>query len=333
MDEITKKFGSLDGLSDIHIRSNKPVSTRINGEIIVQENSIISENQINNMIKKALDKRKLEIFQNQKDVDFAIVSSGNRYRVNIFQSSNGPAIVLRKINESIPDIGELNLPPVVNDIITEKSGLILVTGATGSGKSTSIAAMINEINKSRKESIITIEDPIEFIHKDEACIVSQREIGRDANTFHEALRAALREDPDVILVGELRDRETISMALTAAETGHLIFGTLHTSGAPNTIHRIIDVFPAAQQAQIRTQLSQSLKMVLSQTLFIKPDHSGRVAAFEVMINNAAIANLVRENKIEQITSVMQTSNQEGMVTLEKSIEVLVGEGQINEGSS
>ena len=332
MDDIVKKFINLEGLSDIHIRSNKPVSLRINGEINKQE-IVVSENQINSMIKKLLDDRKKEIFEKKKDVDLAFVSNNIRFRANIFQSSNGPAIVLRKINESIPEIGELNLPPVVNDIITEKSGLILVTGATGSGKSTSIAAMINEINKSRKESIITIEDPIEFIHKDEACIVSQREIGRDANTFHEALRAALREDPDVILVGELRDRETISMALTAAETGHLIFGTLHTSGAPNTIHRIIDVFPAAQQAQIRTQLSQSLKMVLSQTLFIKPDHSGRVAAFEVMINNTAIANLVRENKIEQITSVMQTSNQEGMVTLEKSIEVLAGEGQINEGSS
>ena len=169
--------------------------------------------------------------------------------------------------------------------------------------------MINEINKTRKENIITIEDPIEFVHKDQESIVSQREIGKDANTFHDALRAALREDPDVILVGELRDVETISMALTAAETGHLIFGTLHTSGAPNTVHRVIDVFPSGQQAQIRTQLSQSLKMVLSQRLFTKSDNSGRIAAFEVMVNNPAIANLIRENKIEQMISVMQTAQQ------------------------
>ena len=188
--------------------------------------------------------------------------------------------------------------------------------------------MINEINKTRKENIITIEDPIEFIHKDQESIISQREIGKDANTFHGALRAALREDPDVILVGELRDVETIGMALTAAETGHLIFGTLHTSGAPNTVHRVIDVFPSGQQAQIRTQLSQSLKMVLSQRLFPKQDNSGRVAAFEVMINNTAIANLIRENKIEQMISVMQTAQQEGMSTMEKSIEGLAGTNKI-----
>ena len=207
--------------------------------------------------------------------------------------------------------------------------MILVTGATGAGKSTSIASMINEINKTRKENIITIEDPIEFIHKDQESIISQREIGKDANTFHGALRAALREDPDVILVGELRDIDTMSMALTAAETGHLIFGTLHTSGAPNTVHRVIDIFPAGQQAQIRTQLSQSLKMVLSQRLLLKSDNSGRVAAFEVMVNNAAIANLIRENKIEQMISVMQTTQEEGMTTMEKSIENLVGTNQIN----
>ena len=328
MDDIIKKFVSLDGLSDIHLRSNKPVSTRINGEI-VQQDVTTSQNQINNMIKKLLDTRKKEIYEKQKDVDLAFVSNDIRFRANIFHTSNGPAIVLRKIIETIPEIASLNLPPVVSDIIREKAGLILVTGATGAGKSTSIAAMINEINKTRKENIITIEDPIEFIHKDQESIISQREIGKDANTFHGALRAALREDPDVILVGELRDIDTMSMALTAAETGHLIFGTLHTSGAPNTVHRVIDIFPAGQQAQIRTQLSQSLKMVLSQRLLPKSDNSGRVAAFEVMINNAAIANLIRENKIEQMISVMQTAQEEGMTTMEKSIENLVGTNQIN----
>ena len=327
MDDITKKFANIEGLSDIHLRSNKPISIRVNGEIL-QKDMMISENQINNMIKKLLDARKKEIYEKQKDVDLAFISNGIRFRANIFQTSNGPSIVLRKIVEEIPELASLNLPAVVSDIIREKAGLILVTGATGSGKSTSIAAMINEINKTRKENIITIEDPIEFIHKDQESIISQREIGKDANTFHGALRAALREDPDVILVGELRDVETMGMALTAAETGHLIFGTLHTSGAPNTVHRVIDVFPAGQQAQIRTQLSQSLKMVLSQRLFPKQDNSGRVAAFEVMINNTAIANLIRENKIEQMISVMQTAQQEGMSTMEKSIEALAGTNKI-----
>jgi twitching motility protein PilT len=328
MDEIIKKFGNTEGLSDIHLRSNKPVSIRVNG-IILQQDMMVSENQIKNIIKKLLDKRKEEIYEKQKDVDLAFVSNGIRLRANIFQTTNGPAMVLRKITEIIPELESLNLPPVINDVIREKSGLILVTGATGSGKSTSIAAMINEINKTRKENIITIEDPIEFVHKDQESIVSQREIGKDANTFHGALRAALREDPDVILVGELRDVETIGMALTAAETGHLIFGTLHTSGAPNTVHRIIDVFSSGQQAQIRTQLSQSLKMVLSQRLFPKSDNSGRIAAFEVMINNPAIANLIRENKIEQILSVMQTTQSEGMITMEKSLDELKSSNIIN----
>ena len=209
---------------------------------------------------------------------------------------------------------DLNLPPILYELLDTHKGLVLVTGPTGSGKSTTQAAIINQINEARQSNIITIEDPVEFVHKDKKSIISQREVGKQTNSFANALKAALREDPDVILVGELRDLETISLALTAAETGHLVFGTLHTSGAPNTINRIIDVFPPEQQGQIRAQLSESLKMVVTQKLFKKKgDGSGRVGAFEIMVCNAPIKNLIREAKIHQIPSVMQTAQREEKV--------------------
>jgi len=211
--------------------------------------------------------------------------------------------------------------------------LVLVTGPTGSGKSTSLAAIINTINDTKQGHILTIEDPIEYIHHAKSCSISQREMGRDAESFASALRASLREDPDVILVGEMRDLETIQLALTAAETGHLVFATLHTSGAPNTINRIIDVFPAEQQSQVRAQLSQSLQMVVTQKLFKKSDEEGRVAAFEVMVCNHAVRNLIREGKIFQIETVMQTARAEGMVTMDKAIEELVSTGKISERDS
>jgi twitching motility protein PilT len=215
------------------------------------------------------------------------------------------------------------------DLIDAHKGLVLVTGPTGSGKSTTLAAIINQINESRQANIITIEDPVEFIHQDKKSIISQREVGKQTKSFATALKGALREDPDVILVGELRDLETISMALTAAETGHLVFGTLHTSGAPNTINRIIDVFPSEQQAQIQAQLAESLKMVVTQKLFKTKNGEGRVGAFEIMVCNAPIRNLIREKKIHQIPSIMQTSQRDGMMTMEKSIEQLIAGGQID----
>jgi twitching motility protein PilT len=224
---------------------------------------------------------------------------------------------------------QLNLPPILYDLVDAHKGLVLVTGPTGSGKSTTLAAIINQINETRQANIITIEDPVEFIHEDKKSIVSQREVGKQTASFSSALKGALREDPDVILVGELRDIETIGMALTAAETGHLVFGTLHTSGAPNTITRIIDVFPAAQQAQVQAQLAESLKMVVTQKLFKTKDGKGRAGAFEVMVCNSPVKNLIREKKIHQIASVMQTGQRDGMITMEKSIEQLVSGGTIN----
>ena len=268
-------------------------------------------------------------FQDTHELDSAVNISGLRFRANFYKTLNGPAAVLRRVESKIPEMGQFDLPDAHYDIIDMHKGLVLVTGPTGSGKSTTLAAIVNEINKTRTANIITVEDPVEFIHNDKKSIVSQREVGKQTESFAHALKGALREDPDVILVGELRDLETIGMALTAAETGHLVFGTLHTSGAPNTINRIIDVFPPEQQGQIRAQIAESLKMVVTQKLFKKKDGSGRVGAFEVMVCNAPIKNLIREAKIHQIPSVMQTAQREGMMTMEKSIEDLVGTGVIS----
>ncbi len=329
MDDLIYTLAQEKGLSDIHFQTDLPIALRIYGEIIKKEDTKISKNQISKFISDHIKNHNLENLKKEKSIDLAIQIKDMRFRANIFEGMNGKNIVLRKIDTQIPNYQEMNFPSVVDDIIMKRSGLILVTGPTGCGKSTSLAAMINKINESKQANIITIEDPIEYIHQPIKSIISQREIGEHATSFSSALRASLREDPDVILVGELRDLETISLALTAAETGHLVLGTLHTNGAPNTIHRIVDVFPSAQQAQIRSQIATCIKLVMTQRLIKKADDSGRVPAFEIMVSNIAIQNLIRENKIFQIPSVMQTSVADGMMQMEKSIEQLLSSGLIN----
>ena len=329
MDDIIYKISQEIGLSDIHFQTGLPTAIRINGSIIKQEDNSISKEQISKFISEHIKDSALDKLENEKNIDFAIQIKDLRFRVNVFESMNGKNVVLRKIESTIPNYDSLNFPSAVDDIIKKHNGLILVTGPTGCGKSTSLASMIDRINETRQANIITIEDPIEYIHQPKQSIISQREIGNHATTFASALRASLREDPDVILVGELRDLETISLALTAAETGHLVFGTVHTNGAPNTIHRIVDVFPSSQQDQIRTQIATSLKLVMTQRLIKKADNSGRVAAFEIMVSNVAVQNLIRENKIHQIPSAMQTGIGDGMIQMEKSIEQLLKAGVIN----
>jgi twitching motility protein PilT len=328
MFEVIEKYTNEYKFSDIHLKEDKPLVLRINGDMTTPSETIISELQ--EFANQSLNEKQKTRLEEVRDVDLAIEVGPYRFRANFFYTSNGLSAVLRKIETEIPSMQQLNLPYIMQEMTEKPNGLILVTGPTGSGKSTSLAALIGEINATSKGHIITVEDPIEYIHHSKACNVSQREVGRDAQSFASALRASLREDPDVILVGEMRDRETIQLALTAAETGHLVFGTLHTSGAPNTINRIIDVFPAEQQGQVRAQLSQSLQMVATQRLFKTADGQGRVAAFEIMVCNHAVRNLIRENKIFQIESIMQTARGEGMVTMNYAIEQLVDTGKVTQ---
>ena len=330
MFEVIERYTNEYKFSDIHLKEDKPLVLRINGDMTTPSEIIISASELHEFANQSLNEKQKTHLEEVRDVDLAIEVGPYRFRANFFYTSNGLAAVLRKIETEIPTMQQLNLPYIMQAVCEKPNGLILVTGPTGSGKSTSLAALIGEINATRKGHIITVEDPIEYIHHSKACNVSQREVGRDAHSFSSALRASLREDPDVILVGEMRDRETIQLALTAAETGHLVFATLHTSGAPNTINRIIDVFPAEQQSQVRAQLSQSLQMVATQRLFKTADAQGRVAAFEIMVCNHAIRNLIRENKIFQIESIMQTARSEGMMTMDYAVEQLVENGQVTQ---
>ena len=325
IEERVSAYTGEHSLSDLHIHAGRAFSIRVTGEIVTFSDDVVAEDELSEFINTHLESDEMRsAFANEREADLAIEIDGRRYRANFFYTSTGQAVVMRKIEEEIPSMSDLNLPPVVQDMANQPNGLILVTGPTGSGKTTSLAAMVDHINENRKEHILTIEDPIEYVHHNKKCIVAQREVGRDTKSFANALRAALREDPDVILVGELRDLETIQLALTAAETGHLVFGTLHTSGAPNTINRIIDVFPPEQQGQVRSQISQSLRMVMTQKLFRKIG-GGRIAAFEVMVCNPAVRNLIRENKIFQIESIMQTARADGMVTMDAAIQQLAGQ--------
>ena len=320
-------------ISDFHIRSGSPLAYRQTGEIIMVKEVIIKEQDLKDLLSMNCNEVETQRFETTHELDSAVMISGLRFRANFYKTINGPAAVLRRVEIKIPEMDQFNLPQSLYDIVDFHKGLVLVTGPTGSGKSTTLAAIINEINKTRSANIVTVEDPVEFIHKDNRSIISHREVGKQTKSFAAALRAALREDPDVILVGEMRDLETISLALTAAETGHLVFGTLHTSGAPSTINRIIDVFPPEQQEQIRAQISTSLKMVMTQRLLKTKDGQGRVAAFEVMKCTPPIQNLIREAKIHQIPSIMQTSVRDGMITMDKSLEELVKSGKIDQGAA
>ena len=322
-----KTYPKQFDLSDIHIRSNQPLAIREGGEIKVFNEDVITREQIESFWKSTLDKSQFDYLINNGDLDFAVVVEGQRFRANGYYSSYGPSMVLRKIITEIPNIEKLGLPPAAHEAITHKTGLVLVTGQTGSGKSTSLAAMIDEINTHRAENIITIEDPIEFIHPDKKSIISQREVGKDTGSFAKALKSVLRQDPDIILVGEMRDLETISLALTAAETGHLVFGTLHASNAASTITRILDVFPPAQKKQAQTMLAGSIRLVMSQQL-LKKKGGGRIGCHEVMTGTAAIRNLIREGKVEQIQSTLQTSAKEGMFTMDKCYEGLKLKGLV-----
>ena len=331
MIEIIEKLSSeFKDISDFHLRSNSNLAYRKIGDIIIDQNISITNEDMNTLMEKKCNPKDIETFKQTNELDCGFIIGQVRFRANFFRSLQGISAVLRRVETKIPDMESLNLPPILYDAVDAHKGLVLVTGPTGSGKSTTLAAIINQINQTRPANIITIEDPVEFIHKDQRSIISHREVGKQTKSFASALKSALREDPDVILVGELRDLETIGLALTAAETGHLVFGTLHTSGAPNTINRIIDVFPSEQQAQIQAQIAESLKMVVTQKLFKTKDGTSRVGAFEVMVCNNPIKNLIRERKIHQITSIMQTAQRDGMITMEKSIENLLASNSINQ---
>lgn len=317
------------GASDLHLTTGAPPSLRLDGRIEKLEYRDLTDEECKGLIMEILTEEQRRRFAENWDLDCAYsVPDCGRFRCNIFFQRKGVGAVFRYIPESIKSMEELNLPKILSDIILADQGLILVTGATGSGKSTTLAALINELNENDQLHILTLEDPIEFVHKNKKSLVNQREISTNTKSFASALKAALREDPDVILVGELRDPETIALALKAAETGHLVFGTLHTMSAPKAIDRIIDSFPQEEQSQVRSMLSESLKAVVAQVLVPKMVGKGRVAAHEIMINNMAISNLIRENKIFQIKSTMQTARAEGMQTMDDTLTKLMQEGKI-----
>ena len=316
------------GASDIHLTVGAPTVVRINGEL--RKFGELSDTVVNRTILSILSADQEKLLTEGHDIDFSFeIANGARQRVNVFRQSGRLAASIRLLNEKIPTLDELKMPPVLSELAQKKRGLILITGPAGSGKSTTLAAIIDHINRSRACHIITIEDPIEYRYVQDKATIHQREIGRDVESFSSALRSALREDPDVILVGEMRDFETISVAITAAETGHLVLSTLHTIGAASTVDRVIDVFPPHQQQQIRVQLANVLEAVISQQLIPTLDGHGRVAAFEVMHANHAVRNLIREGKSHQLASVMQTNRKMGMITMDDAIIQLFYEGKID----
>ena len=318
------------GSSDLHLSVGRPPCVRLNGKIYdLSEYEDFRPSVVQRMIYDVLTDEQIQRFENELELDFAYSAQNiARFRVNAYRDRSHVAAALRVIPTDIPTPEQLHLPTVMMELAERPRGLMLVTGPTGSGKSTTLAAVIDKINSTRDEHIITIEDPVEFVHNHKRCVVNQRELGQDTKSFSNALRAALRQDPDVILVGEMRDNETIHLAVTAAETGHLVFGTLHTNSAAESVDRMVGVFPADEQDQIRTQLSNSLVAIISQQL-LPSQEGGRVAAIEVMIANSAIRNLIRENKAHQMHSIMQTQTQIGMQTMDQALRDLYLEGVIS----
>jgi twitching motility protein PilT len=317
-------FVQKEGASDLHISAGEQPMARIYGEMRRIEVPSLSREDVHVMLYDILNDQQRKNFEEHHELDFSIeLKNIARFRVNAFRQSRGEAVVFRVIPSKILTLEELGLPKVLREVCKTERGLVLVTGPTGSGKSTTLASMIDVINNVLKGHIITIEDPIEFVHESKTCLINQRELGAHTLAFANALRSALREDPDIILVGEMRDLETISLALTAAETGHLVFSTLHTSGAPKTVDRIIDVFPADQQEQIRAQFAESVQAIISQVLLKRRDGRGLVPALEIMIGTPAVRNLIRENKVAQLPSAIQTGQKFGMISLDQSLKELV----------
>ncbi len=314
--------------SDLHLSTGMPPAIRVDGDIRKVNIPPLEDKDVNALVYDIMTDRQRKEYEENLEVDFSFeVPNLARFRVNAFNQNRGPAAVFRTIPSKILSLDDLGCPDIFRRISENPRGLVLVTGPTGSGKSTTLAAMVDYINDSKRDHILTIEDPIEFVHENKQCLINQREVHRDTLSFNAALRSALREDPDVILVGEMRDLETIRLAMTAAETGHLVFGTLHTTSAPKTIDRIVDVFPAEEKSMVRSMLSESLRAVISQTL-IKKVGGGRVAAHEIMIGVPAIRNLIREDKIAQMYSAIQTGMSHGMQTMDQCLQNLLSRGLI-----
>ena len=319
------------GASDLHISAGKPLHYRLNGAIVKLNNNVLTKEECQLLLFEILTTKEQRDFIESWELDKSHGIDGvGRFRINLYIQKNGLSAAIRMIPQHITTMEELGLPPIIKTLANMEKGLVLVTGATGSGKSTTLASVIDHINTNSSKHIITIEDPIEFEHRDKKSIINQRELNNNTKSFANALRASLREDPDVILVGELRDLESISLAITAAETGHLVLSTLHASTAPSALDRLIDVFPSSQQAQIRTMLSESMKAIVSQKLFKLKSKAGRVAAFEILVNVPAVSNLIRENKTFQIKSVIQTGMKDGMTSFERSLGDLVDSGLIEQ---
>ena len=322
-------FGVEQGASDCHLSAGEPPMIRIHGDLKKLDYPALTKEEAHALVYDIMNDAQRKAFEETHECDFSFeMGAVARFRVNVFMQRKGEGAVFRTIPTKVLTLEQLEMPAILKQLCEKEKGLILVTGPTGSGKSTTLAGMVDYLNESFEGHILTVEDPIEFVHPSKKCLVNQRELGPHTNSFANALRAALREDPDVILVGEMRDLETIQLALTAAETGHIVFGTLHTSSAPKTVDRIIDVFPPNQQAQIRAQFAESIEAVITQTL-LKKKGGGRVAALEIMTGTTAVRNLVREGKIHQIPGTMQVSQKDGMQTMDMALQNLVSRGLVS----